>query len=349
MMSKTRTDEERIKLFRDSLSYAWAFRDYNDWPVKLNSVFHLFLPQFGTEFFEDLCYLEEEAGLSTREIARLFYNPARIYRLIDPLIFSMRRMRYTLKKQREITLKLLSLVKALKYGSEFNESGRNIIYDPTEVAKIVSTKLKDQTCGLQESRFLHRLCGLIWAYTESIFFRAHDVTKEIHGPYDLENGQKLLVKEYLHLQPNPIWPDFKLLPYRTIKIFKKYNEHIKIRIDSLNHLYHDGGQPVPNLTDYYIEIDGQEVSLETLLQLSPVIEHTISEISVKVDQMNWQEKVMKYAEIFWFRKKPLRDARGLNWELPAAVRDNIRSGKPNPRRQTRLSAEQVYRLAILTI
>lgn len=345
----TRTDEQRLRLFRQSLGYAWAFRDYNDWPIKLNSVFHLFLEEFGTDFFEGIRCLEEEAGFTTREIARLFYNPARIYRLIDPLIFSMRRMKYSLQKQREVVLKLLSLVRALKHGSEFNEDGRNIIYEPAKVAEIAATLFNKKICDPQGSRFIHQFCGITWAYTESIFFRAHDVTKEIHGPYELENGEKLLVKEYLHLQPGAIWPKAQLLPCKTIKVFKKYNRHIKIRIDSLNHLYHDGGQPVPNLTGFYAEIDGKKASSEDLKKLAPQIQQNITEITGEVDRMSWHERVMKYAEIFWFRKKPLRDARGLNWELPREVEKKIRSGKPNPRRLNRLSAEQVYRLAMLSI
>lgn len=344
-----RTDEERLSLFRASLGYAWAFRDYNDWPVKLNSVFHLFLEEFGTEFFEDLDYLEKKNNYSPHEIAQLFYNPARIYRLIDPLIFSMRRMKYKLEKQRQIVLRLLSLVRTLKYGSEFNEDGRNIILSPEEVYDMAQTKLNREKCAIEESRIVHRFCGIIWAYTESTFFRAHDVTKEIHGPYELENGEKLLIKEYLHLNPQIIWPKIPLLPHKTIKIFKKYNQQVKIRIDSLNHLYHDGGQPVPNLIDYYVEVDGKEFSLSDLQELSPIIQNTISSLTESVDQMTWHERVEKYADIFWYRKKPLREARGLDAELPAHIKEKIKKGQPNSRRLKRLSAEQVYRLAMLTI
>lgn len=345
-----RNQQDRLKLYRESLGFAWGFVDYNDWPIKLNSAFHLFLEEFGEEFLEDLTFLEKEAGFSLKEIAEPFYNPARIYRIIDSVIYSMRRNRHSLQYQREITLKMLSMVKALKYGSEFNEDGRNIIYPPEKIHQLVDMVLANHTCSMDESRFIHRFCGLIWAYTESIFFRAHDATKEIHGPYYYnDNKQKLVIKEYLNLHPDMIWPEVTLLPCNTIKIVKNYNENIKIKIDALNHLYHEGGQPVSNLSNYYIEIDGKRVTIEDLKKLISVIEKTITEISNQIKQMSWHQKVMKYAEIFWFRKKPLRDARGLCWQVPAQVREQINNGEENPKRLDILGEEQVYRLAMLTI
>ena len=81
------TDEEKLDIYRDCLGKAWGYVDYHDWPVKLNSVFHLFLKEFGEELMEDLTFLEEEKKLSLAEMARLFYNPARIFRLIEYNIY----------------------------------------------------------------------------------------------------------------------------------------------------------------------------------------------------------------------------------------------------------------------
>ena len=58
---------------------------------------------------------------------------------------------------------------------------------------------------------------------------------------------------------------------------------------------------------------------------------------------------VKYAEVFWLRKRPLRDALEKPWQLPEAIARNIREGSANPRRQPRLSDATVARLARLTI
>ena len=122
-----------------------------------------------------------------------------------------------------------------------------------------------------------------------------------------------------------------------------------MRIDALNHLYHEGGQLVPGLKNFRIEIDGKEEIPETLKELMDTMGHAIAEIAGQVEQMNWDRRVVKYAEMFWFRKKPLRDGRGLDWKLPQSVRENILAGKESVSRSKHLSEEQVRRLAKLTI
>ena len=69
---KYKTDEERLSLYRNSLSLAWGFVDYNDWPVKLNSIFHLFLKEFGEEFIKDLRHLEEDHSLHFQTLQGYF-------------------------------------------------------------------------------------------------------------------------------------------------------------------------------------------------------------------------------------------------------------------------------------
>jgi len=345
----SRTDEDRIRLYRKSLGYAWGFVDYNDWPVKLNSVFHLFLSEFGEELLDDLDYLENIRQMPLKKIALAFYNPARIYRMIDTTVYGLKRRKFTLQQQREVVLKMLSLVRCLKYGSEFNEDGRNLIYNPETEKEVMETKLLPRETTLQDSQIVHRFCGLIWAYTEAIFFRAHDVTKEIHGPYSSVHGSNILVKEYLNLNSREIWPDAPLLPYRTIKVYQNYESGMKLSIDALNHLYYEGGAFVKNLRHACIEVDLEKVSVVDLPEIMNRITDAIQHITSKVDGMTWQEKVTKYAEIFWFRKKPLRDLRGLDWRLPDRIREKIAVGQENPKRVERLSEEQVYRLALITI
>ncbi|HVG17912.1 MAG TPA: hypothetical protein VNI02_02600 [Blastocatellia bacterium] len=343
-------DEERIRRYRESIARAWGFGDSNSWPVKLNAAFHLFLKEFGEELLADVDYLEQHDGYSLADVAKLFYNPARIYRIIDSVVYGMRRNRYPLAQQRQVVLKMLSMVKALKHGSEFNDDGGNIIYDPATVSAVVRDKLAARPQSIEESQLLHKFCGIMWAYTESIFFRAHDVTKEIHGPYFYDGGEKkLVVKEYLNLSPAEIWPGVTLLPCDTIKVYKIYDESVRLRIDALNHLYHEGNSLVTGLERYRVEVDGEERGLDTLREFLPIVQETIFEISSHVESIGWNDRVLKYADIFWFRKKPLRDARGLPWGVPEQVRLNILSGAEDPRRRERLSDEESQRLALLTI
>lgn len=337
----------RLRLYRQSLVKAWGCVDYNDWPIKLNAAFHLFLEEFSAEFLDDITYLESERGIALADIARAMNNPARVYRIIDASLYGLKRSRTPLVKQRQTTLKLLDMVKALKYGSEFNENGINEILSPSQVA-LLADKVP-VSCTPFGARLIHQFCGAMWSYTESIFFRAHDVTKEIHGPYPLQDGKVLVVKDYLNLRPTEIWGDMPLLPCNSIRIVKKYAAGVNLTIDALNHLYSEQKLLIPHLEGYFMIVDGILADEDMATGLLEKMKEAVSAISSGVDEMSWNERVAKYAEIFWFRKRPVRDLRGLPWHVPAKVRERIAIGTDNSARRERLSAEQVSRLGQITI
>ena len=342
-------DLARVTQYRRTIGQAWSHGDTNVWPVKLNAAIHLFLKEFGAELLDDLAWLEGD-GRTLAEIARPFYNPSRLYRVIDSVIYSMRRNGYSMAEQRATVIKLLDLTRTLKYGSEFNEDGCNTIYDPASAEAVAAATLTEPIGSVAESRLVHSFCALMWAYTECIFFRAHDVTKEIHGPYAVAGGTRtFLVKEYLNARPADLWPQVPLLPCATIKVFKQYRPQVRIRIDALNHLYHDGGQLVPNLEACAVEADGVRQDIGILAEWMRTMQQTIIAITRHVDSIGWNERVLKYADIFWFRKKPLREQRGGDWRVPLQVQDRIRHGSENERRRTPLSDEASERLAMLTI
>ena len=344
----TSADLERIRKYRETLGHAWRHTgDAHGWPVKLNAAIHLFVKEFGEEFLADLAWLES-SGRPLAEIAKPFYNPARLYRIIDSIVYSMRRNRVPMVEQRASVLTLLTMVKALKHGSEFNEDGRNVILAP-EQARALAAKLRP-IGSIEESQLLHRFCAAMWTYTEAIFFRAHDVTQEMHGAYDIGvPDQQLLVKEYLNLHPADIWPDMPLLPCRTIKVYQQYSTALKIKIDALDHVYHEGGALVPNLSAWAVEIDGVPAELADLSGYVRPVSQAITTIARHTESLDWHQRVSKYADIFWFRKKPLSEQRGRPWSVPAEVRDAIMRGAELEPRRHSLSTEQSERLALLTI
>ncbi len=338
----------RLSYYRKSLQSAWGYNDYNDWPVKLNSVMHIFLVDFATEFLEDLNELEEKK-VSIEEISKAFGNPSRFYRLIDPVIFGMKRLKMNLQEQREVVIHLLDIVKKMKYGSEFNENGVNAILSPGQVSQLLE-RLDMKKADKHAASMIQRFCGIAWAYTESILFRAHEVTKEVHGPYNPDNSkEKLLIREYLHLSPAEIWGDMPFVPYKKFEIFTKYLNSIDVAIDSYNHLFLNKGNYVADMTEYAIEADGQAVGIDKLMEAIPYMQKTIQAVNDWADRADWHEKVNRYADIYWYRKSPLRNLLGKDWRVPETVREKIKNGDANPKRLTKLSDESIERLIRIVI
>ncbi|MCM1273242.1 MAG: hypothetical protein NC225_02150 [Clostridium sp.] len=340
--------DERLKQYKNSLRSAWGYNDYNDWPIKINSVMHLFLKEFATECLEDIREIKGNRILENKLIEE-FGNPARIYRMIDPVIFGMKRLNIPLERQRKIVIYMLDLVKRMKYGSEFNEDGRNIILSPNQLTRLVNDFTFEQVSGKDAAK-IQRFCGAMWAYTEALFFRAHEVTKEIHGPYRLQGDSKLVIREYLNLAPRQIWGDkLPFLNAHMIQIFTIYDKNLDIKIDSYNHLFLNQGDYVSNMLMYMILVDGRQMDINTLMEFMPVIPKTIAASHQWVEETTWRDHTNKYMDIYWFRKKPFRTVLGKTDTVDEAVRANVMHGDVDKRRIHNLSEKQIDRMIQIVI
>jgi len=331
---------QRLSKYKESLRTAWAYTDYNDWPLKYNSIMHLFADTFSYEFLEDLNELMEN-NTPIKYIARSFSNPARIYRIINTIVFGMKKRGVNLIKQRQIVILLLDIIKEMKYGSEFNESGKNIIMDPSDLEKL-AVHSEFTPADEDMAREIQKFCGIIWAYTEAIFFRAHDLTKEIHGPYNLDGYfDNLIVRQYLNLSKSELWEGIRLLPCSDITIYTDYNDNIDVSIDAYNHLYMHNGNYIRDLRKFRIEIDGKQVGIPDLNELIPQIIETIENIHRQISSSDWKTITRKYADIYWYRKKPLRDLLRRDWKVPESVIQTINDGEVNEKMLGNLTKQEI--------
>jgi len=338
----------KLYKYRESLKSAWGYNDYNDWPIKVNSIIHLFLKDFAVQCLEDI---KEIRGDSTLEKELIFQmgNPSRLYRLIDPIIFGMKRLSLPLSDQKDIVLYLLSLVKRMKHGSEFNEDGRNIVLSPEQVSEIIDKKYFTKT-QRPDAVKIQKFCGIVWSYTESIFFRAHEVTKEIHGSYNLGDGKQLIIREYLNLNANEIWNNqLPFIKADNIKIYIIYDSALLVSIDSYNHLFLKQGDYISNMTEHCIFINGRLADVNDLMAVMSDIPKTIQEAHAWVENTNWREHANKYLDIYWFRKRPFRMVLGKSATADAYLRQNINEGDFDPRRIHNLTEKSIERLIQIVI
>lgn len=339
--------KEMLEKYKKSLKSAWGYNDYNDWPVKVNSVTHLFLKEFADEILEDMQEIRGDVSLQDR-LKEQFYNPARLYRLIDPIIFGLRRRNYPLARQREIVMELLTLVQGMKAGSIFNEDGRNIIFQEKKVEQLDDEMDYIYVDGRQ-SKLIQRFCGIMWAYTESVFFRAHEVTKEIHGCYE-KGDQQLIVREYLNLRPQEIWGErVPYIGYRKIIVYAWYDRKLRLRIDAYNHLFLDAGNYVDDMVRCCVVADGKFIDICELNQIMADAMKTIETVHIWSEAADWREITKKYAEIYWYRKSPFRNVLGKPSGIPGQVVENIDGGEPDARRIHNLSEKQIARLIQIVI
>ena len=62
-------------------------------------------------------------------------------------------------------------------------------------------------------------------------------------------------------------------------------------------------------------------------QLYRELSEALGAVSKRVEAMSWEMRAEKYAEIFWYSKKNLKDRLAKGWSLPERIRKQIRNGE----------------------
>jgi hypothetical protein len=327
-------DKRRLEKYRDSVFIPLANTDPEKWPIRAGRIGQFTLDLFSMEFLDDLKRLQSN-GCTIDEIGKLFKNPSRLWRMSHHFLKGLKMSNLTLEKQRSAMLTYLDLIQATKFGDIFNENGENIILTPAEVQGAVKG-LKES--NRETSMIIHRLAAILWAYAETVYFVAHEISVEIHGPYELDESKKLVIRDYFNLKPSELWKECGDLPYDTIQISTVY-EGLDVRFDVYDNPYCETGRFVDLLTSYKVLFDGHQVDIRKVVPSQ--ITSIILSVTRKVQSWNLKQIAKKYSEIFWYRKKPLKDALGEDWRPPKTVYDRIDSGEIPPEAMTPPNLEKL--------
>jgi hypothetical protein len=220
--------------FKEAILEVWKRDGKTDWPIDLNSVTHLFIGDFDKELLEDIKALQQE-GLTRNEICRLFVIPQRIIRLTMPFVQGMGALGLSRDKRAKHVHYLLSLADELKYGDPNNRDGRNIVLSPQECSVVIDESPLSPA-DAQSSRLVHMLCGVLWAYAETLFFKTHGFVREFHGPYQRPgDDMQYLVRDFVCMNPVEVWEECSKLQYSSVRIVCAY-EQLDLSVDIYNHV-----------------------------------------------------------------------------------------------------------------
>lgn len=332
-------DKQILEQFKEAVLGIWLKDEQNTWPIEINSVVHLFIDLFFAELQSDIEQLKSQ-GLSDKEIAELLHTAGRIFRLIMPCVQGMKAMGLPITQQREYILYLLSLVSCLKHGDLFNRDETNTVFSQEQFEQIAVETQKISIASAAErknSALVHKLCGVLWNYSETIYFRVHGFCREFHGPYSfLGSNDQVLIRDFKNLDAAELWWQYAhciTIPYNNIRVITTY-QNISMSIDVYSNVsIATGASYISSLKSYCVEADGKLLSLEEIDNFITKLSKVVIAITMEIQHKDWRFLSEKYAEIFWFSKKELRNKLGLDWRIPDAVKERIQTGKLNTRFQ----------------
>jgi hypothetical protein len=158
-----------------------------------------------------------------------------------------------------------------------------------------------------------------------MYFVAHELGVEIHGPYPLPNGSVLLVRDFFRLQPIELWPqaldrdlDFELL--RIAVVYERFDGWF----DVYNNLYLEPEfQLLPQTRAARAWRDGDRLAKADLEGLCTRASGIIRSVAGEVESWSLEQVARKYAEVMWWRKRELALAARGDWRPARALIERI--------------------------
>jgi hypothetical protein len=313
-------DTSRLQKYQEYTLVPLLNTDAEKWPIRSGRIGPFVLDEFSRQLSESVDGLRQK-GLSLGEIGKLFGSPSRLWRLSHHYLNGMRLNQFSLAEQRRRMIELLDMIKALKSGSEFTENGKNLILSPEAVDELLDLDFSVPQ-SRSESALVHKLCGTLWAYVETLYFVAHEISMELHGPYNVHDGSTLIVRDYFNLSAKELWPETKDISHRSVRVFALY-EGVQIEFDVYNNPYTVSGDLVNGLRSFRIEADGAPFDISSIMTLCDELTLIISSIAGKIEDWTLKQIALKYADIFWYRIKPLSDCLEADWRPPSFVNERF--------------------------
>jgi len=321
------SEEIALQKLKRTLAAVWGVNDKHDWPVRLNTVSHL----FAGEFYEDLYkafHMLVQKGYDLKSIGSLFGSPSRILRSFDLILKGMYLKKVPVPDKRQFICELLNCAQTMKVGSVFNEDGVNRILNESSLNGLVEW-CNWKGSDLEASRELHGLIGLLKAHIEILYYRIYDISQEIHGPYAVADMSSLLVREFKELKPENLYPDTEFTSFSSLTIFTEYDQGVKIKIDPYNHMVQEGESFIPNLKRWAVAVDGGDVAdIGELRALKEELFQVIRQNSSMTDREDWREAARKYARICWYKADRLFEAAFMKKDGLCKALENIETGLP---------------------
>jgi hypothetical protein len=331
-------EEELLKRYVEAVIIPRVNTDNIKYPIRDSRINHSFLKEYTKEFLDDLNELKKK-GYSYEDVGKLFRNPSRLMRMGHLLLKGAKLSDFSIEEQRNLILELLKIVEKQKSGDIFNENKRNIILDSDELSKLIDG-LSFIRVDTEKARLIQRLCGMLWAYSESPFFVAHDIGMEEHGLYHYK-GKNIMIRDFFNLRPIELWPDCKEFSFNEIRVICVYNKEFQVDFDVFSNTYPNRGNVIEDLEEFYIEADGKALEINEIEGIFESASKIMESISKKIESMSITDLAKKYADVYWYRKRPLRDALNKPWAPGEHIYELIDKCEVKPERKGKITADYI--------
>ena len=293
------------------------------WPVHVTEVDVLRYKFLHKEIYLTIKALEEKQ-LSKYQIGKLFWGPSAITHILygpEPVLGLEGKTPVeglTRKEGIELVEKVVDIISLLRKGDPYCRDGKNLLLSANEVEQKLAKQEFIETSNRSElADTLGKINTMLWHYCLLIQAANRTYSEEFHGPYELDNGENLLIREYFNLKPTEIWQFTSAFPYEKITIFEIYSPHTEIRIDLMNHYWFSTSPSKTLLKFSILANDSQNLNSYEVQNLFKACVETTKRGELAIKDFTEEKWLQKVIEVNYRWMKPAKEFLGKEWKPPS--------------------------------
>ncbi len=328
-------DKEKIKRFAYAIAVPLSTSDTVKWPIRAGRAIKPVRKDFALEYAGQLELGLERYGEKIWKMS--FQNSSQIWRTSHHLINGWQEAGVSRKDIAKKVDMLLQGISILSNGNDFVIMGEHKLYN--SVPYMGSDYL--------DNKDIMKLSGLLWAYCETIYFVAREIGCEYHGPYIIDNDNILIERNYMNLFPEDLWSQvcaFKNIKKITIRTI--HSKDFWVSFDVYNNLFVNHGDFLSSFLTGQVFIDEKPATIWEIYELIWCTTKELERMCEHVNKMDESTLLWQYVRIFWYRKKGLAQALGMQWEPDDELKkkfkniDNVKRKKTTERPSSEVLAQK---------
>lgn len=279
--------------------------------------------EYWGDFFIEVIRQVEKKGMSIEDLSKRIKYPSPFSRAFYPNV-ELKYKGYPLERLEKMDRFVSELIYPIYKDDIFCAGGTNILWDKNQIEENFNIRRLTWLRDIRDSRELTQYNGYLRAITEMLFYYWDNFGHETHGPYLLESGDVLLIREWHDLKPG-YFEFSEDLPFDYLRIYELYKPGTQIRIDISNRVYVDV-RIDDCLLGFYFETLDNVFSFPETQGLIGSIKDSCEMGAKELASMKPEHILENAARMHFYLFKPLTDILNISWQPSRDCVERVRAG-----------------------
>lgn len=301
--------KQKLEEFAEALAFTLHNTDEVKWPIRSKQAISSVEQFYAKEYMEQLGKFVHI--YTTNEWHKAFASSLSPLKAAHHIIDGLEKAKVDKRLIAKDILKMIEVSDVLSRGAALT-SENHIILSNAEIEVI--NECFEQMKDVQDLDDLLKLSALLWAYADSVYFQGKEMCCEYHGLYSLENGSKVLIRDYKNFNPVELWPEVTFhLKIKDVRIITFHQNDFYIVMDVYNNIHVLERNFRDSCTGGLLFVDGKIRGTDIIADLTNVLLKELERQTRYVNRLSVEEIYHQYVYLFWYRKKYLADYLSLHW------------------------------------